>query len=130
MPADVLSNARDLLQKVNRLLLAYKAAGNKEQIVVTSGIRTLAEHQRIYAEINAKRAKAGQPPLTPPMGSQHLRGCAVDLWDPKGKMKQWGLANEKVLADIGLWCEHPDATVGWWHVQIRPPKSGNRWFKP
>lgn len=130
LPADVRSNARELLEKVNRLLLAYKADGHKEHIVVTSGIRTLEEHQRIYREINAKRAKRGLPELKVPMGSMHLKGCAVDLHDPAGKMKQWCLKNEKVLVEVELWAEHPDATPTWLHVQIRPPRSGNRWFKP
>ncbi len=62
--------------------------------------------------------------------SNHTVGRAVDIADPHGDLDEWCLANAGVLEEIGLWQEHPAATKGWCHVQIVPPKSGNRVFYP
>ena len=41
---------------------------------------------------------------------------------------------DTVLKDLGLWMEHPAATKGWAHVQLRPQgsyaRTGRRWFYP
>jgi hypothetical protein len=62
--------------------------------------------------------------------SRHLTCEAIDLADPDDRLDAWCLANLDVLAAIGLWLEHPDATPGWCHVQIVPPRSGRRVFEP
>jgi hypothetical protein len=40
------------------------------------------------------------------------------------------MENLDVLAEIGLWLEHPISTPRWCHVQTVPPKSGKRVFTP
>jgi hypothetical protein len=40
------------------------------------------------------------------------------------------MANLAVLEELQLWLEHPDATPGWCHLQILPPRSGRRVFYP
>ena len=62
--------------------------------------------------------------------SRHLTCQAIDLADPDDRLDAWCLENLEVLAEIGLWLEHPDATPGWCHVQIVPPPSGRRVFFP
>ena len=84
-------------------------------MIVTSGLRSQADQTRI----NPKASK-----------SKHLIGAACDISDPKGELAAWCLANEKRLAEIGLWMEHPSVTKTWMHFQILPPKSGKRFFLP
>lgn len=62
--------------------------------------------------------------------SNHLKGKACDLYDPKGLLDAWCMAHLDVLEGIGLWLEHPDSTAGWSHVQTVPPRSGRRVFRP
>jgi len=67
--------------------------------------------------------------------SKHLEGLAVDIDDDdKGALWQWIFDNRKLLAEIGLWVEHPCWThcngKSWIHLQIVPPNSGNRFFIP
>jgi hypothetical protein len=62
--------------------------------------------------------------------SKHLTCQAIDLSDLGDALDTWCLHNLCVLEDLGLWLEHPDATPGWCHVQIVPPRSGRRVFMP
>ncbi len=121
---EIQDNLMDLLERMNKIRNAYA-----KSMIVSSGLRTKEDHIRIYKEIAAKKGIVFDLSRVP-MGSQHLRGAAVDIADPKGDLQKWCLANEKVLEDVGLWCEHFDFTKGWVHFQIYPPKSGKRFFKP
>lgn len=94
-------------------------------MIVTSGVRSEADHKRIYAE---KARRAGLKSFRVPMGSMHLKAAAVDIFDPTGRLLKWCKSNEKCLDRAGLWCE--EGTVNWVHFQIYPPKSGKRWFLP
>lgn len=94
-------------------------------MVVTSGVRSVEDHKRIYTE---KARKAGMTAFRVPMGSMHLKGAAVDIYDPGGELYRWCKENEGVLVEAALWCE--EGTNGWVHFQIYPPKSGKRWFLP
>lgn len=95
----------------------------------TSGLRTRADHIRIY---KAKAAKAGKPfdEKKIPWGSMHLKGGSGDFGDADRDLQKWCLENEAKLAEIGLWMEHFDDTPDWVHFQITPPASGARWFHP
>jgi len=62
--------------------------------------------------------------------SKHLTCEAIDLADDDESLDRWCLAHLSVLAEIGLWLEHPNATPGWCHVQIVAPRSGRRVFMP
>lgn len=106
---ELLSNAMDTVEKVNLLLEAFG-----EHRRVTSGYRPAYVNEKVGG---AKR-------------SNHMLCKACDLADVGGKLDQWCMDNQDKLSEIGLWLEHPSATVGWCHVQTVPPRSGNRVFKP
>jgi len=119
---DLRANAARTVAAANALLVLAKGAGvsleesPRTGSIVTSGWRP--------PEIND--ATPGAKPK-----SLHLRCMAVDLYDPDGDLDEWLLANaDTVLKDLGLWLEHPAATKGWAHVQLKPPGSGRRVFYP
>ncbi len=107
---EIRANARETLRRVNRLL---RLAGMMRK--VTSGWRP--------ATINATVPGAAK-------SSKHLSCLAIDLEDRNGTLDAWCLANPDTLETLGLWLEHPDATPGWCHLQILPPRSGSRVFHP
>ena len=96
---------------------------------VTSGYRSEADHLRIYTEKAKKECKPFDKSKVP-MGSQHLRGAAVDISDPNKELQSWCKENVKLLESAELWMEDFSATPNWCHFQIFAPKSGNRFFKP
>lgn len=116
LTTEIVSNAQQTVERANLLLSRYKAAtGDAEIRKVNSGWRPSA--------VNSQTTNAAPR-------SKHLLGQAVDLSDPEGDLDEWCLASPEVLQGIGLWQEHPSATKGWCHLQIVPPKSGNRVFYP
>src|SRR6187431_171346 len=116
IPDEHCANLNELHDKLNLLRAAYG-----KPMVVTSGYRPLKEHLRIYKD---KKGKI-------PMGSTHLNGTGCDFAAPNnGALKVWILANLDVCETIGLWFEDFDASPKHLHVQIVPPKSGKRFFKP
>lgn len=62
--------------------------------------------------------------------SKHMTCEAIDIYDADGDLDEWCLNHLALLEKLGLWLEHPSATKGWCHVQITPPRSGNRVFYP
>lgn len=62
--------------------------------------------------------------------SAHKEGLAVDRYDPDGAIDDWLMARQHSLKEHGLFMEHPSATPGWCHLQLRAPASGNRVFYP
>lgn len=112
------ANLNDLLKRLNVIREAYA-----HPMTVTSGLRDLEDHKRIY------KAK-GIPEDKIPMGSAHLKGCGADIGDANGKLKEWINNNINVLEEAGLWCEDFSATPTWCHFQSYPPKSGKRFFMP
>jgi hypothetical protein len=62
--------------------------------------------------------------------SNHMICKAIDIADEDGKLDAYCVANQEILAGLGLWLENPDSTQGWCHVQTVAPHSGNRIFKP
>lgn len=108
------ANLKILHERMNELRQAYG-----KPMVITSGLRS---DQKQMELIKQGKSKA--------IASLHLAGAACDVLDKDGKLAKWCIENEAVLARIGLWCEHPDYTKGWLHAQIKPPKSGKRFFIP
>lgn len=112
-------NIEDLVKRVN---IIREAWGKPMQ--VTSGFRTPMDQIRIYS---AKGIAADKIP----MGSAHLRGQAVDIYDPTLQLTEW-LKSDKTgitkLEEAGLYCE--DGNSNWVHFQSCSPASGRRWFKP
>lgn len=62
--------------------------------------------------------------------SKHMLCLAIDISDDDGDLDNFCMENQDVLERLGLWLEHPDATPKWCHVQIVPPGSGKRVFRP
>lgn len=104
------ANAEEMVEKANELLQRFG-----ETRKVNSGWRPAA--------IN--NATIGAAPK-----SKHMTCEAIDLEDKDGTLDAWCLENLDVLQEIGLWMESPEATPDWCHLQITPPRSGNRVFKP
>lgn len=107
----------DLVTKRNLedLCLKINALGYQPPMVASSCLRSIADQKRINPGA---------------MGSCHLYGAAVDISDPDGKLATWLRNRQSLLAENGLWMEHPAYTKGWVHLQIYSPKSGNRLFFP
>lgn len=119
---DIQANLPILLERVNKIRTLWG-----KSMTVTSGVRTMEDHLRIYRE---KAEAAGVPfdESKVPMKSKHLYGQAVDIADSGLNLTTWLKANPQILVDAQLWCEEGNAN--WVHFQILPPKSGNRWFLP
>ncbi len=116
---DVQANLECLIKAVNCIRVAYN-----KPMQVTSGLRTRADQLRIYA------AKGITDASKIPFRSQHLVGGACDIADQYGKLKEWLKAHIDVLETVGLYCEAFESTPTWVHMQIKPPASGKRFFKP
>lgn len=122
------ANLQILLERVNKIREEWG-----KPMIVTSGLRTMEDHLRIYRE---KAAKEGIPfdESKVPKSSKHLFGEAADFFDSKRELQAWCKDNEKLLGDIGIWMESFDSTPNWCHFQIvqygswKPGKS--LWFIP
>jgi hypothetical protein len=124
--SDLRANALRTVEAANKLLVLAKTDGVSLQSsprtgnIVSSGWRP--------PEVNA-----GTPGAA--VNSLHMRCLAIDLFDADGDLDDWLFSvADTVLADLGLWMEHPAATKGWAHVQLVPQSSfartGRRWFYP
>lgn len=120
IPTNHQHNLEELLIAINIIRKAYG-----KPMTISSCYRSLQKHKDIY------RAKGI---INPPMGSQHLYGEAVDIYDPKQELQSWVLSNLDMLEVAGLYCEDFSATPNWVHFQLRQFKSykpgGTRFFKP
>lgn len=87
-------------------------------MIVTSGYRPAA--------INASVGGAKR--------SAHMDCLACDFRDTDGALDKWCTENQALLETLGLWLEHPDATKGWCHLDLRdrPKRPGplHRTFRP
>jgi hypothetical protein len=101
-------NAIRLLHRIN---LLREELGTP--LSVTSGYRSPEHNKRI----------GGSP------NSNHTQCLAIDIADGNGKLKARLMANNnELLIKFGLYMEDPKDTPSWAHLQIVPPKSGNRVF--
>ena len=116
-------NSLILLVRINQVRAKWG-----KPMIVTSGLRSLEDHIRIYKEI-AEKSKKEFDESKVPMGSLHLKFAAVDISDPDGSLYDWCVSNKAFLAEVGLWMEIKDSQKRV-HFQIYPPKSGDRFFKP
>lgn len=103
-------NLEKLLKAVNKFRAVYG-----KPMRVSSGYRPAA--------INATVKGAAKK-------SNHMKCLAVDFVDRDGKLAEYCLNNLKLLEEFGIWLEDPAFTKGWIHMQVVPPRSGNRVFKP
>jgi len=118
MSPEIVRAATHLLRKVNQLIAVSGLALEPHPVTrnpISSGWRPPAVNARV-------------PNAAP--RSKHMTGDAVDLYDPEGELDEWCMEHLDVLAELGLWMEHPSATKGWCHLQQVPPRSGRRVFWP
>lgn len=114
----VQANLQTLLERVNLIRNQWGKA-----MTVTSGLRTKADQIRVY------KAKGITDESKIPMDSAHIKGAAVDIFDPGLVITAWLKENNSQrLVDAQLWCE--EGNSNWIHFQIYAPHSGNRWFLP
>lgn len=114
---EIQNNLKVLLERINKVRTAWE-----NPMTVTSGLRTMEDHLRIYA------AKGITDKSKIPMQSRHLIGAAVDIADPHLFLTLFLKEKPTVLEEAQLWCE--EGNKNWVHFQIYPPKSGVRWFLP
>jgi hypothetical protein len=120
--SDLRANAARTVEAANALLVLAKTGGVSLEASPRTG--TIVSSGWRPPDINGATPGAA-------LRSLHMQCLAVDLFDPDGDLDDWLLANaDTVLRDLALWLEHPAATKGWAHVQLRPPRSGRRVFYP
>lgn len=83
--------------------------------IITSGVRSKSDQQRI----NPKS-----------MNSAHTMAAACDIADSDGRIWVWVIDNLDFVAENGVYLESRNYTPRWVHMQVVPPKSGNRIFLP
>lgn len=123
-----LAQEQDLLKRVNIVRDRWAKA-----MTPTSGVRTWAEHLRIYA------AKGITDLSKIPQKSKHLEtvtdSAAVDIADPVLALTHWlqdTPEGRQALNDADLFCEAGNAN--WVHFQNKAfgsyKSGGTRWFNP
>lgn len=124
--------ATDLLVRVNMLVSEAARAGAFERAIDPD----------TGTEISGSRGGAGDGGFRLPSattgtaGSSHKQAKGVDVYDPQNRLDAWldtaehGDGDNTLLAQAGLYREHPDATPGWCHLSTRAPGSGRRTFHP
>lgn len=110
---ELLANLQKTADIVNQFL---KHVGIVNEIV-SSGWRP--------SSVNEQTANAAKK-------SNHILGLAVDLKDVNHAIFNAILKPENLekAQELGIYFEDPRATKTWIHMQIVPPKSGKRIFKP
>ena len=128
LDSDKLKEEQDLLIKINIIRTKYG-----KPMTVTSGVRTLQDHLRIYAQ----KGITDQSKI--PMKSKHLEtvtnAAAVDIADAGLLITKWlkdTKEGREAADEANLFFE--DTNPNWLHAQNKPFSSyvvgGTRWFKP
>ena len=94
-----------MLEKFDQIREAYG-----KPIAITSGARCEKHNKKIGGSKN----------------SNHVKGLAIDIRNTPA-LEEFVMKN---LETLDLYIEDPKVTAQWIHVQIVPPKSGKRIFKP
>lgn len=118
------ANAEETVKRVN--LLLTEAAKHGVEASIDSITHTIVGSGWRPAGVNSATANAAK-------ASTHLTSEACDIRDTgKRPLATWACSAEgrKALETIGLWCERPQWTPTWLHVQTRPSKSGLRFYVP
>ena len=108
-PAFVEQNAIDLLGRVNAL---------------TDDSRCPVRDPGLRSGWRPPAYNASVPGAAPNSG--HITGHSIDLDDNDCVLDNW--LTDELLAEFGLYREHPSQTQTWVHLQSYPPKSGKRTF--
>jgi len=111
------SYTQEISGNIDRLLVPINAVRDAydKPMSVSSGWRPPA--------INEATSNAAEK-------SNHLKGLAVDFKDPNGKLRDWVLDNLAFIASLGIYLEDFRWTPGWVHMQIVPPGSKRRIYRP
>lgn len=117
--SDLRANAARTVEAANKLLTLAKGAG----VQIKPGQWGMVRSGWRPPDVNAGTKGASKTSL-------HMQCLAVDLEDVDGSLDRWCFANQNVLKDLALWLEAPESTPTWCHVQLKPPGSGNRVFRP
>ena len=107
IPDGIISNLMELRARLNQL-------GFKPPRVFTCTYRSTEHNARVGG---AKK-------------SSHLTGCACDIADADGLLKDYLRTNPELLEECDLYAEDFDSTPTWVHLTTLAPKSGRRIFKP
>lgn len=107
---EVRTNLGKTVEAVNKLLADLKVTS----VVINSGFRT----------VKANVAAGGS------RFSAHCQGLALDLQDKNGDLYRLCSVNIPLMKKHGLYMESNPPTIGWLHLTIRRPASGNTIFKP
>jgi hypothetical protein len=62
--------------------------------------------------------------------SAHITGQAIDIRDSGKELQTWLIENTHLIVEYDLYIEKFKFTPTWAHIQIRPTKSGRRFFRP
>ena len=87
----------------------------EEEFWVSSGFRSKMDQLRVN-------------PRSP--DSAHTHGLAVDLYDTNGLIYDFLVNNTDMVIKLDFYIELKTYTPKYIHIQIRPTKSGTRFFKP
>jgi hypothetical protein len=102
-------NLQELLRRLNLFRQMYA-----KPMVVSSGYRPAGINKQVGGAKN----------------SAHVTCEACDFVDSDKQIRKFILENPSVLEVCDLYCEDFQYTPTWVHLQIRPTRSGNRFFKP
>ena len=117
-------------RKANAVQLLV-ACGKLEEIMRLDGV-TFRDSPTTHSGVSGE-GNGGFRPQDCPIGaarSSHKEGLAVDRYDPDGNIDLWCMNHQQVLAECGIYIEHPSKTLHWSHWTIKAPGSGNRVFMP
>ena len=119
-----LENARILLERVNALL---------DEAFGVAGILVLNDPDTGTQISGSKGGEGGggfrlSNATTGKPASAHKLAMAVDVFDPENKLDDW--ITREILIKHGLYREARQWTLGWCHLQTRPPRSLMRSFNP
>ena len=91
-----------------------------------------AKWKNVMPLTNAYRSAELNRAIGGAVASSHMTGEAADVADPlpARAFARWCCANEDFLQKIGIWCEDPQWTPGWMHLQIRPVPGIKVFYRP
>ena len=115
------ANAAHLIDQCNKLIVLAEAGGVK---FLDNPHTECCVSGETFGGFRPQSCAQGAP------NSAHKEGMAVDLFDPRGEIDAWCMAHQDQLKELGIYMEHPDATVGWSHWGTRAPLSGHTVFYP
>jgi len=116
---EIHENAVELLGKVNALLEECVGDGWVPRVNPATGCLISGTKNGGF---RPQATTVGSPQ------SSHKQGRGVDVADADNTLD--AMVNDVMLAEHGLFREHPAKTLSWTHLSDRSPPSGRRTFSP